>query len=181
MEDASTTSDTLALYRELREQGHANVGIVLQSRLRRTLADIAELAGLRPNVRVCKGIYLEPPDVAYQEFEIIREHFVDCVEAVLDAGGYVAVATHDEWLIEQAERIVAERGLAREEYEFQMLLGVRERLGDELVARGHRLRVYVPFGRRWYEYSLRRLQENPSIAGHVARDTVTRLLARNGR
>jgi proline dehydrogenase len=180
MEDASTTSDTLAIYRELRERGHSNVGIVLQARLHRTLQDIADLADLTPNVRVCKGIYLEPPDIAYQEPETIRENYVDCVEALLDGGSYVAFATHDDWLVDECRRTVSERGLGREKYEFQMLLGVRERLGDEIVGDGHRLRIYVPYGRRWYEYSLRRLQENPNIAGHVARDTFGRLLGRNG-
>lgn len=180
MEDATTTADTLAIYRELRERGHENVGIVLQARLRRTLADIDDLADLTPNVRVCKGIYLEPAEIAYQEPETIRENFADCVEALVAGGSYVGIATHDEWLVEHGERVVAERRLTPDEYEFQMLLGVRERLGDAILAAGHRLRIYVPFGRRWYEYSLRRLQENPNIAGHIARDTVGRFLGRNG-
>jgi proline dehydrogenase len=181
MEDASTTDATLAVYRSLREERLDNVGIVLQARLHRTLADIATLADLTPSVRVCKGIYLEPPEIAYQDPDTIRENFVDCVEALLDNGSYVAVATHDEWVIEEAKRLIRERGLGPNEYEFQMLLGVRERLGDRLVAEGHRLRIYVPFGQRWYEYSLRRLQENPNIAGHVARDTGGRFLGLNGR
>ena len=181
MEDASTTDATLGVYRSLREEGLDNVGIVLQARLHRTLADIDQLADLKPSVRVCKGIYLESPEIAYQDPETIRENFVDCVEALLENGSYVAVATHDEWVIEEAKRLIGARRLGREEYEFQMLLGVRERLGDRLVADGHRLRIYVPFGQRWYEYSLRRLQENPNIAGHVARDTVGRFLGLNGR
>ena len=181
MEDASTTDGTLELYRSLRSDGLDNVGIVLQARLHRTLADAAALADLRPSVRVCKGIYVEPPEIAYQDPDTIRENFVDCVEALLDNGSYVAVATHDEWIVEEAKRLIRAHRLGREQYEFQMLLGVRERLGDRLVAEGHRLRIYVPYGRRWYEYSLRRLQENPSIAGHVARDTVGRFLGLNGR
>jgi proline dehydrogenase len=180
MEDSTTTSDTLAIYRELRERGHDNVGVVLQARLRRTLDDVAQLAELTPNVRICKGIYLEPSDIAYQEPETIRENFVDCLAALLDGGSYVGIATHDEWLVEQGERLVGERGLDPGAYEFQMLLGVRERLGDSILGEGHRLRIYVPYGRRWYEYSLRRLQENPNIAGHIARDTVGRFLGRNG-
>jgi proline dehydrogenase len=175
MEDSSTTSETLALYRELREQGLDNVGVVLQAYMKRTLADIASLADLRPNVRVCKGIYVEPPDVAFQEFETVRLNFVEAVGALIEAGSYVAVATHDDWVIGEALALIEERGLGPEEYEFQMLLGVRPELGDELVREGHRLRIYVPFGRQWYEYSLRRLQENPKIAGYVALDTLRRL------
>jgi len=142
---------------------------------KRTLADIASLRDLRPNVRVCKGIYAEPPEVAFQEFETVRIGFVEAVEALLDAGAYVAVATHDERVIAEALTLIEERGLAPEQYEFQMLLGVRSELGDELVRGGHRLRIYVPFGRQWYEYSIRRLQENPKIAGYIALDTLKRL------
>jgi len=175
MEDSSTTTETLELYRELRGQGLDNVGIVLQAYMKRTLTDIADLADLRPNVRVCKGIYVEPAEIAYQEFDTVRINFVEAVGALLDAGGYVAVATHDDWVIGEALALIDERGLAPDQYEFQMLLGVRPELGDELVREGHRLRIYVPFGRQWYEYSLRRLQENPKIAGYIALDTLKRL------
>ncbi|MFL5966605.1 MAG: proline dehydrogenase family protein [Gaiellaceae bacterium] len=176
MEDTSTTDDTLRLYRELRAAGRDNVGIVLQAMLRRTIADIGALTDLRPSVRLCKGIYVEPPDRAYREFGAVRANYVRALEALLDAGCYVGIATHDEWLVEQARRIVVERGLASDTYEFQMLLGVRSALGDRLVREGHRLRIYVPFGRHWYAYSLRRLQENPKIAGYIAADTVGRFL-----
>jgi proline dehydrogenase len=178
MEDSSTTTDTLAIYRELRGQGLENVGVVLQARLRRTLDDIQALAELRPNVRVCKGIYIEPPDIAYQGYQEVRENFARAVDELLAAGSYVAIATHDEWVIEEAKRLLAKHRRSREEYEFQMLLGVREHLGDALVREGHRLRIYVPFGQRWYEYSLRRLQENPKIAGYIAVDTLNRLVPR---
>ena len=174
MEDLSTTDDTLRLYRELRWAGLDNVGVVLQARLRRTLDDVAALADLRPNVRICKGIYLEPWSLAYTDFDEIRASFVRCLEALVDTASYVGIATHDEFLIAEGKRIATER------YEFQMLLGVRASLGDELVRTGERLRIYVPFGRRWYEYSLRRLQENPRIAGYVAADTFGRIVGRNG-
>jgi proline dehydrogenase len=181
MEDSSTTDDTLRLYRELRAAGHENVGVVLQARLKRTVDDVRALAELRPNVRICKGIYLEPPEIAYRDFEAVRVSFVRALEELWDAGCYVGVATHDEWLVEQARRGAAGRGLGREEYEFQMLLGVLPALGDELVREGHRLRIYTPFGRDWYEYSMRRLQENPKIAGYIAADTFNRLIpGRNG-
>ena len=174
MEDAATTDDTLQIYRELRAAGRENVGVVLQARLRRTLRDIAALADLRPNVRICKGIYLEPEAIAYTGFDEIRASYVRALEALVETASYVGVATHDEFLVQEAKRI------ARERYEFQMLLGVRESLGRVLVRAGERLRIYVPFGRQWYEYSLRRLQENPRIAGYVATDTLGRLLTRNG-
>ena len=180
MEDSSTTDDTLRLYRELREEGHENVGVVLQAMLRRTLSDVAALAELKPSVRLCKGIYVEPADVAYQDYEAVRASYVSSLDALFDAGCYVGIATHDEWLLDEGRRIVAERSLDREDYEFQMLLGVRPARGDELVLEGHRLRVYVPFGRHWYAYSLRRLQENPRIAGYIAADTVGRLFGSNG-
>jgi proline dehydrogenase len=175
MEDSSTTSETLALYRGLREEGHENLGVVLQSALKRTLADIEALADLKPNVRVCKGIYVEPSEIAYQDDEIVRLNFLDALEALFDLGSYVGIATHDDWLIGEALALVERRKLPEDAYEFQMLLGVRPERGDELVREGHRLRVYVPFGRRWYEYSVRRLQENPKLAGYVALDTLKRL------
>jgi proline dehydrogenase len=181
MEDSSTTDDTLRAHRELRDAGHENVGIVLQARLKRTPADLAQLAELRPNVRLCKGIYLERAEIAYRDFDSIRAAFVQSLGELLELGCYVGIATHDEWLLEQGQRLVAARGLGRDEYEFQMLLGVRPGLGDELVRSGHRLRIYTPFGRHWYAYSLRRLQENPKIAGYIAADTVGRFLpGRNG-
>jgi proline dehydrogenase len=178
MEDSSTTDETLRLYRELREAGHENLGIVLQAYLRRTIDDIRSLADLQPSVRICKGIYVEPPELAYQGYEEVRTNFLRALEALLDAGCYVGIATHDEWLVSEGRRIVSRRGLGRDEYEFQMLLGVAERLGDRLVREGHRLRIYVPFGEHWYAYSLRRLQENPKIAGYIAADTLGRLVPR---
>ena len=174
MEDSSTTDDTLRLYRELREAGLDNVGVVLQARLRRTMDDIEALADLRPSVRICKGIYLEPWKIAYTDYEEIRLSFVRCLEALLETASHVGIATHDEFLITEGKRLAHERS------EFQMLLGVREARGDQLVHEGERLRIYVPFGKRWYEYALRRMQENPRIAGYVAADTVARLLGRNG-
>jgi proline dehydrogenase len=182
MEDSSCTDDTLRLYRELRQDGLDNVGIVLQAMLRRTLDDVNSLAPLGLNVRLCKGIYVEPPEIAFQDFHEVRDNFVRALEALLEAGAYVGIATHDEWLIDEALRLIEERGLGRDEYEFQMLLGVQERLGDRLVRDGHRLRIYVPYGRHWYSYSLRRLQENPKIAGYIAADTFGRLIPGwNGR
>src|SRR5918912_3908254 len=124
MEDSSCTDDTLRLYRELREAGHENVGVVLQAYLRRTVDDVRDLADLRPNVRLCKGIYVEPPEIAFHDFDAVRASFVKALDALLDAGAYVGIATHDEWLVSEGRRLVSERRLETSEYEFQMLLGV---------------------------------------------------------
>jgi proline dehydrogenase len=142
--------------------------------MRRTFDDATGL----DNVRLCKGIYVEPYSIAYRDFHEVRANYVRTLEKLVAQGAYVGIATHDEYLIEQALRVVGDAGLSRDQYEFQMLLGVRPERGDELVAAGHRLRIYVPFGTHWYEYSLRRLQENPKIAGYVAGDTVRGLLGR---
>jgi proline dehydrogenase len=174
MEDSSTTDDTLRLYRDIRAAGFDNLGVVLQARLHRTLSDAHGL----DNVRVCKGIYVEPAEIAYEDAAEIRDSFRATLRALLDEGSYVGIATHDEELIEDALTQIRERNLATTQYEFQMLLGVRSGRGDELVRDGHRLRIYVPFGTHWYEYSVRRLQENPKIAGYVAADTVRRLARR---
>ena len=174
MEDSSCTDATLRLYRELREAGRDNVGIVLQACLRRTLDDVAALADLRPSVRLCKGIYVESEEIAYRGADEIRESFLRVLDAVLEVGSYVALATQDEWLIRRSlERVV---DLPRTAYELQFLLGVREARASELVAAGHRLRIYVPYGDRWYEYSTRRLQENPAIAWTIAKATLGRLV-----
>jgi len=166
MEDSTTTDATLGLYRELREAGHDNVGVVLQAYLRRTLHDVRMLADLKPNVRLCKGIYVEPPSLAYTDPAAVRTSFVQCLDALLESGAHVAAATHDEALIQEA--------LRRDVREFQMLLGVREERARELVAEGHKVRIYVPFGEQWYAYSLRRLQENPAMATTIARASIAR-------
>jgi proline dehydrogenase len=180
MEDSSTTDATLRIYRQLRGSGLDNVGVVLQASLRRTVDDARNLADLKPSVRLCKGIYVEPPSIQFRDYEAVRASFVEALDALLQTGAYVGIATHDEYLIDAGRRLVVEHGLRRDQYEFQMLLGVRARLGDGLVQQAHRLRIYVPFGQQWYAYSLRRLQENPKIAGYIAADTVGRMLRRNG-
>jgi proline dehydrogenase len=172
MEDSSTTDRTLELVRALRADGHDNVGVVLQSYLRRTADDVAGL----DNVRLCKGIYIEPEEIAYRDYDEVRANYVRCLEALVEEGAYVAIATHDEHLIGEALRIV--RDLSHDRYEFQMLLGVRPDRADELVADGHRVRVYVPYGTHWYQYSVRRLQENPKLAGYVAADIFSRVFRR---
>jgi len=169
MEDSSCTDDTLRIYRELQSEGLTNTGVVLQAMLRRTPADAERLAKERAGVRLCKGIYVEPRPLAWNDREIVRRNYAWALERLLDGGCYVGIATHDEMLVWEALRLIARLGLPREAYEFQMLLGVEEELRRILVADGHRLRVYVPFGESWYAYSTRRLRENPRLAGTVAR------------
>jgi proline dehydrogenase len=166
MEDSSVTDETLRIYYESRRVTD-RVGLVLQAYMRRSRDDARRAAALRASVRVCKGIYVEPPEIAYQEGQEIRDNFAVLVEDLLAAGCPVGIATHDEWLVEKALATITRLNLGRDAYEFQMLLGVAGDLRRRLVAAGHRLRVYVPYGRCWYAYSLRRLKENPAIAGNV--------------
>lgn len=163
MEDATTTDMTLRVFEELDATFPGTTGVVLQARLRRTLSDAVTLGARRVNVRLCKGIYLEPRTIAFQDRDTIRNAFVHALGALLDRGSYVGIATHDEWLVEQALAIVTRLGLRRDQYELQMLLGVDPELRRIITAAGHRLRIYVPFGRHWYPYSVRRLRENPTI------------------
>ncbi len=167
MEDSPCTDRTLALYRRLRQDGFSNCGVVLQAYLRRTLGDVEALRALAPNYRLCKGIYVEPEAIAYKDADEIRRNYLAALDAMFDAGSYVGIATHDERLVVQAEERIRARGLSRERYEFQMLLGVTDALRRRIVASGHRLRVYVPFGRDWYGYCTRRLKENPRIGRYV--------------
>ena len=175
MEDSSVTSVTLDTYRAMR-QAFDNVGIVIQSALRRSERDIAELIEEGPtDVRLCKGIYIEPEEVAFTDPDDIRNSFNSLLEQLFDGGARrIAIATHDPVLVDHAERLIAKMSIGKDRYEFQMLLGVAGTLRRELVARGHPMRVYVPFGDRWYAYSMRRLRENPNIAGHVVSNLLSR-------
>ncbi len=168
MEDTPYTSATIELYRRLVKE-YDNIGLVLQAYLYRSIEDVRGLSPLKPNYRLCKGIYLEPRSVAFQDKEVVRRNFALLLEEMLASGSYVGIATHDEQLVWEGWRLVHAHGLHRERYEFQMLLGVREDLRSVIVQKGHRLRVYVPFGRHWHAYSMRRLRENPTIAHHIIR------------
>jgi len=169
MEDHTCTDNTLQLYRQMHEKHPSSVGVVLQSYLHRTIADINGLLPLDPNIRICKGIYREPREIAWKDFETIRANFVFAAEKLLSSGAYVGIATHDPHLVWAGMQIVDRLGLDRDRYEFQMLLGVDPELRRVILANGHRLRVYVPYGRDWYPYSIRRLRENPTVAHHVVR------------
>jgi proline dehydrogenase len=172
MEHSGLTDATLDIYRNLRAAGHEDVGIVIQSYMRRAEADVAALRDLVPSVRLVKGIYVEPEHVAYQAMPEINASYLRLLEQLVEQGSYVAIATHDPALLDGALNLIERRGLGRDRYEFQMLLGVAEEARRRLIADGHRLRVYVPYGRAWYAYSVRRLKENPSIAGYVAKDVM---------
>jgi proline dehydrogenase len=176
MEDSSTTSDTLEVARELHAAGHGNIGVVLQAMLYRTPADVDSLAAMRPRIRVVKGIYVESGDVAHTDFDAVRRAYLETLDRVISIGAYPAIATHDQYLVDEAASRVCAAGLPPEGYEYQLLLGVRPGLAEQLLAAGHRVRLYVPYGERWYEYSVRRLRENPALARAVARGTLRRML-----
>jgi proline dehydrogenase len=169
MEDHTCTDATLRMYRQVHETHPSSVGVVLQAYMHRTTADINDLLPLRPNIRMCKGIYREPRAIAWHDFATVRANFIYNTEKLLAGGAYVGIATHDPHLVWAGMAAVDRFGLDRTRYEFQMLLGVDPDLRKIILSEGHRLRVYVPFGRDWYPYSMRRLRENPSVARHVMR------------
>jgi proline dehydrogenase len=171
MEDSSCTDATLRLYRAVRSE-HRNVGVVLQSYMRRTTADVNELMPLQPNIRICKGIYRETRVIAWHDPDTIRSNFVYNMDKLMTAGAYVGIATHDPKLVLAGMQVVDRLGLEPHQYEFQMLLGVDLELRKIILDGGHRLRVYVPYGVDWYPYSMRRLRENPTVARHVMRAMV---------
>ena len=167
MEDSQCTDRTLDAYRRLRREFPGRVGVVLQARLRRTLADVDALTDAPTNFRLCKGIYLEPRPIAWTDRDTIRRNFMWALDRMLERGAYVGIATHDEPLVWEALRLLHKHQRTRDQYEFQMLLGVDDELRRILVSGGHRLRVYIPYGEQWYAYSVRRLRENPQIAGYA--------------
>ena len=169
MEDATTTDDTLAMYRRLKTEGFINTGVVIQACLRRSETDVRALLKTGANIRLCKGIYNEVPELAYKSRQEIRDNYLKLLRLILENGCYVGIATHDDYLIDGAYEFIAKLGLKKEQYEFQMLLGVREKRRDQIVNNGHRVRIYVPFGEQWYAYSTRRLQENPQMAWYITK------------
>jgi len=166
MEDSSCTDDTLSIF-EKAQREFENVGIVIQACMRRSMADIQKLNVLKANVRLCKGIYIEPRNIAYNDYQNVRENYSTLLKELLTAGCYVGIATHDEWLVQNAFQTIDDLGLNPTQYEFQMLYGVTPSLRQSIREAGHRLRVAVPFGPAWYPYSIRRLRKNPAIAGYV--------------
>jgi proline dehydrogenase len=171
MEDSPHTSATLGMVHDLHGR-YGNVGAVIQAYMRRSIEDVDHLIEAGISARLCKGIYDEPRKLAYKDFDTVRQNYIFLLDELLNGGCYVGIATHDEFLIWHALRLIHQLEVPDDRYEFQMLLGVDEELRGILVEGGHKVRVYVPFGREWYEYSTRRLQENPKIARYVAEDVV---------
>jgi proline dehydrogenase len=174
MEDSSTTTATLKFYERLRSEGFENVGVVIQAYLRRSEEDIRRLIDRIPNVRLVKGVYVEPGAIAFQDREEIRRNYRKLLRMLLEAKCYVGIATHDDVLLQSAHQYIREMKLQKSDFEFQMLYGVRVRRRDQIVAEGHRMRIYVPFGASWYSYSMRRFQENPQIARYVLQAILSR-------
>ncbi len=168
MEDHPYTDDTFDIYDHLREEC-ANVSAAVQSYMRRSENDVATLLYKPTNLRLCKGIYIEPESIAFKDREEIRTNYKKLMKQIIDGKGYIGIATHDDPLVDEAYRLISEYHLSKDQYEFQMLLGVREILRDKIVTDGHPMRVYVPFGTQWYAYSTRRLKENPQMAGYIVK------------
>jgi proline dehydrogenase len=169
MEDSPYTDATLEVYKRIFSE-YKNVGVVLQAYLKRTTNDTIVLNKIGTNYRLCKGIYVEPATIAYKDKQAIRDNFVKNLELMLKNGNYVGIATHDEYLINKAYDLIKQMNIPKDKFEFQMLLGVREDLRDKINKDGYKIRIYVPFGEDWYKYSIRRLQENPNIAGHIVKE-----------
>ena len=173
MEDSTCTTDTIEVFQTLQKE-FPNTGIVLQAYMRRSEDDTKNLARNRTNFRLCKGIYKERPEIAYQGRKEVQDNYIKLLELMLKSKCYVGIATHDSVLIDAAYRLIRETGVKKTEYEFQMLLGVRPELRKRLVGDGHKVRLYVPFGEHWYGYSTRRFKENPEVAGYVFKALFTR-------
>jgi len=164
MEGSAVVDATLRVYEQLRATGHENVGIVLQAYLKRTAGDIESAIAAQTRVRLCKGAYSEPPAVALKEMPDIRRAYLRYAEALLARGTYPGIATHDERLIAAVRQFAAERGIAKDRFEFQMLYGIRPELQRALVAAGYRVRIYVPYGTHWAGYFYRRIMERKENA-----------------
>jgi proline dehydrogenase len=172
MEDSPFTDKTINLYKRIYKQ-YKNVGIVIQSYMKRSYDDVLILNKIGTNYRLCKGIYVEPPSIAYKDKQAVRENYLKLLDAMFKDGNYVGIATHDKVLIDAAYKRIKEQNIPKDKFEFQMLLGVREDLRDKINNDGYKIRIYVPFGKDWYAYSVRRLKENPSMAGHIAKSFLT--------
>ncbi|RKY91382.1 MAG: proline dehydrogenase [Ignavibacteriae bacterium] len=172
MEDSPYTDTTLKVYKRIFND-YTNVGVVLQAYMKRTYSDAVTLNVMGTNYRLCKGIYIEPEAIAYKAKKAIRDNFMKALEEILKNGNYVGIATHDKYLIDESYKLIKELKISKDKFEFQMLLGVREDLRNKINNDGFKIRIYVPFGKDWYAYSLRRLQENPELTGHIVKEFFT--------
>jgi len=169
MEDSPCTDMEIEIYRRLKLEFPKNVGLVLQAYMKRTLSDIQSLMDIHTpeaplNFRLCKGIYVEPAKIAYKWYDEVNQHFIEDIDFCLKNGIYPGIATHDKPVVEGAYKLIEKYNVPREKYEFQMLYGVTPELRKSITDKGHRMRVYVPFGEQWFGYSTRRLKENPKMA-----------------
>lgn len=172
MEDSPCTDDEIALFRRLKAEFPANVGLVIQAYMRRTMNDLEKMLDLNTpaipvSYRLCKGIYVEPESIAFKKYEEINQHYLEDLEFMFKNKLHVGIATHDKPLIEGAYNLIKKYNVPKYMYEFQMLYGVTPRLRESIVNEGHAMRVYVPFGKKWFGYSTRRLKENPKMASHI--------------
>jgi proline dehydrogenase len=172
MEDSPSTDLEIELFRKLKAEFPRNVGLVVQAYLKRTLKDIQQLNDLNSsevpiNYRLCKGIYIEPAEIAYKKYEEINQHYLEDLEYMFSNKIYVGIATHDKPLVEGAYKLIEKYNVPKNMYEFQMLYGVTPGLRESIVNKGHVMRVYVPYGKQWFGYSTRRLKENPKMASHI--------------
>jgi len=172
MEDSQCVDLEIELFKRIKAGFSGHVGLVVQAYLRRTLDDLIELKNLPPNghplnFRLCKGIYIEPDHIAFKEYQEVRKHFLEDLEFMFRNKIVAAIATHDKFLVEEAYKLIDIYKVPKDLYEFQMLYGVTPELRKSIVANGHRMRVYVPFGKEWFGYSTRRLKENPQMASHI--------------
>ncbi|MFP4023063.1 MAG: proline dehydrogenase family protein [Thiohalospira sp.] len=172
MEDSPCTDLEIELFRKLKAEFPKNVGLVFQAYLKRTLSDLENLMDMHSeeaplNYRLCKGIYVEPKEIAYKKYDEVNQHFIEDIEFCFKNGVYPAIATHDKPVIEGAYKLIEKYNVPKDKYEFQMLYGVTPNLRQSIINDGHRMRVYVPFGKQWFGYSTRRLKENPKMASHI--------------
>jgi len=172
MEDSPCTDDEIALFRRLKSEFPANVGLVIQAYLRRTMKDLEAMLDLNKaeiplSFRLCKGIYVEHESIAFKKYEEINQHYLEDLEFMFRNKIYVGIATHDKPLVEGAYNLIKKYNVPRNMYEFQMLYGVTPKLRESILNDDHNMRVYVPFGKQWFGYSTRRLKENPKMASHI--------------
>lgn len=172
MEDSQCVVKEIELFRKLKNEFPYNVGLVFQAYMKRTLDDLKKLMDIHTeksplNYRLCKGIYVEPPEIAYKKYKEINEHFLEDLEFMFKNNVYSGIATHDKPLIEGAYKLIEKYNVPKEKYEFQMLYGVTPALRKSIIDKGHKMRIYVPFGKEWFGYSTRRLKENPKMTNHI--------------
>ncbi len=172
MEDSPCTDAEIRLFRRLKAEFPANVGLVLQAYMRRTHSDIENMLDLNtPEIplsyRLCKGIYVEPEAIAFKKYDEINKHYLEDLEFMFKNKIHVGIATHDKFLINGAYKLIGKYNVSKNMYEFQMLYGVTPKLRESILKEGHTMRVYVPFGKQWFGYSTRRLKENPKMASHI--------------